>query len=106
MEVRSHSAVQALGRKVLAPMLIASLAVGSMSMMAIAQDATPEASPTAGPTTHPAHVHTGTCDEVGEVVAPLEDLAGPVGESAGHADAMVAETSNGASSPAAEGAEA
>jgi hypothetical protein len=93
MEVRSHSALQALGRKVIAPVLIASLAVSSMAMIAIAQDATPEASPVAGPTTRPAHVHTGTCDEVGEVVAPLEDLVAPVGDAAGHLDAVVAETS-------------
>ncbi len=27
----------------------------------------------------PAHIHTGTCDEVGEVVAPLTDLTGATG---------------------------
>lgn len=93
MEFRSHSAVQTLGRKVLAPMLIAGLAVGSLSMVASAQDATPEASPVAGLDSHPAHVHTGTCDEVGEVIAPLENLTAPEGEATGHMDAVVAETS-------------
>lgn len=92
MEVRSFSVLPTLGRKVLAPMLIASLAVGGMSMIVVAQDATPEAEPAAA-LTRPAHVHTGTCAEVGEVIAPLEDLVAPAGEAAGHADAVVAETS-------------
>jgi hypothetical protein len=42
-----------------------------------AQDATPgaaEVSPA-----RPAHIHTGTCDEIGEVVAPLTDLTGATG---------------------------
>jgi hypothetical protein len=42
-----------------------------------AQDATPEAAETMAP--RPAHIHTGTCDEVGEVVAPLTDLTGATG---------------------------
>jgi hypothetical protein len=42
-----------------------------------AQDATPEAEDILSP--RPAHIHTGTCDEVGEVVAPLTDLAGAIG---------------------------
>src|SRR5829696_1054995 len=39
-----------------------------------AQDATPEA--TEATTPRPAHIHTGTCDEIGEVVAPLTNLTG------------------------------
>jgi hypothetical protein len=42
-----------------------------------AQDATPEAAETAA--ARPAHIHTGTCDEVGEIVAPLTDLTGATG---------------------------
>src|ERR671920_1430648 len=41
-----------------------------------AQDATPQAE-TMAP--RPAHIHTGTCDEIGEVVAPLTDLTGATG---------------------------
>jgi hypothetical protein len=41
-----------------------------------AQDATPQAE-TMVP--RPAHIHTGTCDEVGEVVGPLTDLTGATG---------------------------
>ena len=39
-----------------------------------AQDATPQAAEPVVP--RPAHIHTGTCNEVGEVVAPLTDLTG------------------------------
>jgi hypothetical protein len=42
-----------------------------------AQDATPEATDLFAP--RPAHIHTGNCDEVGEVVAPLTDLTGASG---------------------------
>jgi hypothetical protein len=42
-----------------------------------AQDATPEA--TEATTPRPAHIHTGTCDEIGEVVAPLTNLTGATG---------------------------
>ncbi len=37
-----------------------------------AQDATPA---TGGGLAHPAHIHTGTCDELGDVVLPLTDIA-------------------------------
>jgi hypothetical protein len=33
--------------------------------------------------THPVHVHSGTCDELGDVVFPLVDLAVPGGEFTG-----------------------
>jgi len=56
-----------------------------------AQDATPEAE-RMGP--RPAHVHTGTCNEVGEVVAPLTDLTGATGgERVGQRRAIPAESS-------------
>ncbi len=45
-----------------------------------AQDATPGAL-TMAP--RPAHIHTGTCNEVGEVVAPLTDLTGGTGDRVG-----------------------
>lgn len=46
----------------------------------LAQDATPEAGEAAG---IPNHIHSGTCAELGDVVAPLSDLV-----FAGEADAM------------------
>jgi len=42
-----------------------------------AQDATPRAAEAVVP--RPAHIHTGTCREIGEVVAPLTDLTGATG---------------------------
>jgi len=42
-----------------------------------AQDATPQAVEAMVP--RPAHIHTGTCKEIGEVVAPLTDLTGATG---------------------------
>ena len=38
-----------------------------------AQDATPESGTGAG---HPAHVHAGTCESLGDVVYPLNDVTG------------------------------
>ena len=42
-----------------------------------AQDATPEATAVSAP--RPAHIHTGNCNEIGEVVAPLTELTGAAG---------------------------
>ncbi len=42
-----------------------------------AQDASPEATDLFAP--RPAHIHTGNCDELGEVVAPLTELTGASG---------------------------
>jgi hypothetical protein len=50
----------------------------------VAQDATPVAqlvSPA-----RPAHIHSGNCVELGDVVVPLTDLTQPVGDSVGQAD--------------------
>jgi hypothetical protein len=57
-----------------------------------AQDATPEAAEPLTP--RPAHIHVGTCNEVGEVVAPLTDLTSATGDRVGQARrAIVAESS-------------
>jgi hypothetical protein len=45
-----------------------------------AQDATPAV---AGTAAHPVHIHTGNCEELGEVVAPLTDLTTPEGDRVG-----------------------
>jgi hypothetical protein len=34
---------------------------------------------------HPAHIHSGTCDQLGDVVYPLADVAHPTGEKMGAA---------------------
>jgi hypothetical protein len=51
---------------------------------AFAQDATPVSQEVAP--ARPAHIHTGDCVELGDVVVPLTDLTAPVGEGAGQAD--------------------
>ena len=43
--------------------------------MSIAQDATPAMMQ--GTHQHPAHIHTGTCETLGDVVYPLNDLTAP-----------------------------
>ena len=57
-----------------------------------AQDATPEVADLLAP--RPAHIHTGTCNEVGEVVVPLTDLTGATGgDRVGQRRAIPAESS-------------
>ncbi|MDQ2654213.1 MAG: hypothetical protein M3Z20_14365 [Chloroflexota bacterium] len=58
--------------------LLLTSAVGGLNVSA--QDATPAA---AGMTAHPLHIHSGNCDELGEVVAPLTDLTAPEGDRVG-----------------------
>jgi hypothetical protein len=58
--------------------LLLTSAVGGLTVSA--QDATP---PAAGVAAHPVHIHSGNCDELGEVVAPLSDLVAPEGDRVG-----------------------
>ncbi len=58
--------------------LLLTSAIGGLT--ANAQDATPAAG---GMAPHPVHIHTGNCDELGEVVVPLTDLVEPEGERVG-----------------------
>ena len=58
--------------------LLLSSAVSGLTVSA--QDATPAA---AGAAAHPVHIHSGNCDELGEVVAPLTDLTMAEGDRAG-----------------------
>jgi hypothetical protein len=52
--------------------------------VAMAQEATPVSQ--AGALARPAHIHSGDCVELGDVVFPLTDLTAPVGEGVGQAD--------------------
>jgi hypothetical protein len=42
---------------------------------------------------HPAHIHSGTCDQLGDVVVPLTDVASPAGEQVGAESAHAVKTS-------------
>jgi hypothetical protein len=79
---RSH-----LGRSV----RLASLMVSSLLLLLVpavaAQDAASEA--------HPAHIHSGTCDQLGDVVHPLADVAVPSGEEMGAAGGHAVKISEG-----------
>jgi len=57
--------------------------------------ATPADGAQAGDGPHPAHIHLGTCDELGEVVLPLENVVDPSagGERSGPASAHAVKTS-------------
>lgn len=58
-------------------------------------EATPVGEATEGDGPHPAHIHTGTCDELGDVVIPLESVADPAveGEQTGPDSAHAVKTS-------------
>lgn len=66
----------------LAAVVTLTFLAGSAAVV-VAQDATPEATPVATPVAtavHPAHIHAGSCDSLGEVVFPLADLAMPAAD--------------------------
>jgi hypothetical protein len=54
------------------------------------------ATPTAGGTelSRPAHIHTGDCVNLGEVVAPLTNLTEPTGNAVGQSDKAIAAESS------------
>ena len=100
-----NSVLRALGRSprlgvVIALAALALLVPGGLARTPAGQ-ATPvgEATPVGGAGTgdgpHPAHIHTGTCDELGDVVLPLEELEDPAddGERSGAATAHAVKTS-------------
>lgn len=71
--------------------LVAAGAVLAMSVPAgLAQDASPAAGATVS---HPAHIHVGTCAELGDVVVPLTNLEAVTGEAVGPDSAHAIEVS-------------
>lgn len=68
--------------------LFTALTVASGSRLATAHDGEEHALP--GP--HPAHIHSGTCEALGDVVYPLTDIASPA-EMTGAASAVPVKTS-------------
>lgn len=82
-------------------MVVMSVVVGARTITA--QDAaTPETGGMTEPMAHPAHIHVGTCDTLGEVVFPLNDVvhesvggtpaASPIAASPVASDAMASPT--------------
>ncbi len=72
--------------------LVAAFAVLALSVPAgLAQ--TPVASPSAGDGPHPAHIHAGSCAELGDVVFPLTSVDVVSGETVGSESAHPVKTS-------------
>jgi len=57
-----------------------------MALLGVSGGLAQEASPP-----RPSHIHSGDCDELGEVIQPLTSLTVPAGETLGNGDAVVAE---------------
>jgi hypothetical protein len=87
-----HAAKLALGRSMHLGVVIAIAALTMFVPVSVAQTPVSEAEAGDGP--HPAHIHTGTCDALGEVVLPLTDVAASEGESEGAATAHAVKTSD------------
>jgi hypothetical protein len=76
-----------LGRSVRLASLAASSLLVLLAPAVGAQDDASEA--------HPAHIHSGTCDQLGDVVHPLADVAAPSGEEMGAAGGHAVKVSEG-----------
>jgi len=86
-----HPAPIALGRS-LRLGIVAAFAILTVSIPAgLAQ--TPVASPAAGDGPHPAHIHSGSCAELGDVVFPLTGVEAVAGEAVGSESAHAVKTS-------------
>ncbi|MBW3631659.1 MAG: hypothetical protein KY456_01390 [Chloroflexi bacterium] len=68
-----HRLSLSLGRSLRLPAVIAVAALTLLAPVSLAQTPVSEAQLGDGP--HPAHIHSGTCETLGDVVVPLTDLA-------------------------------
>ncbi|HEY8446645.1 MAG TPA: hypothetical protein VIL01_06010 [Thermomicrobiales bacterium] len=82
------------GKRLLAPigaaLVLGIVALGGAPGLVAQEDM--QATPEAG-AARPAHIHNGTCEELGDVVQPLTDLTAATGTAEGNADAIPAEYS-------------
>ena len=70
-----HYVPRALGRSSRVAAVIALAALTLVAPGSLAQgEATPVSEAQAGDGPHPAHIHSGTCDSLGDVVVPLSDV--------------------------------
>jgi hypothetical protein len=88
-----HPVALGLGRSSRIAAVIALAALTMLVPAGLAQTPVSEAQLGDGP--HPAHIHTGTCDTLGDVVIPLTDLMAPGagGEQVGPATAHAVKSS-------------
>ena len=84
----SRSRSRSLGRSPRSGAVGAFAALALFGSVGLAQN--PVAGGEDGP--HPAHIHAGTCDELGDVVFPLEDVAIQEGERSGAESALPIKT--------------
>ena len=68
-----HRLPLSLRRSLRLPAVIAVAALTLLAPVSLAQTPVSEVQPGDGP--HPAHIHSGTCETLGDVVLPLTDLA-------------------------------
>jgi hypothetical protein len=87
-----HATSLVLGRSLRLGAVIALAAMTLLVPVSVAQ--TPVAEGEAAEAPHPAHIHSGTCDQLGDVVVPLTDVAVETGESMGAATAHAVKTSH------------
>jgi hypothetical protein len=77
------------GRSLRVAAVLAFAALPVLVSSGLAQEATPADAMQAADGPHPAHIHSGSCAELGDVVVPLNDVAAREGEErgmgAGHA---------------------
>ena len=93
-----NSVPVASGRSLRGGAVIALAALAVLVPAGLAQTPEGQATPLAGAEVddgpHPAHIHTGTCDELGDVVHPLADVVAPTdGEQSGPTTAHAVKTS-------------
>jgi hypothetical protein len=72
--------------------LAAVIAVAALSLVVPAGRAQTPVADT-GAEAHPAHIHSGSCDQLGDVVVPLDDVTAPAGEHVGAESAHAVKTS-------------
>jgi hypothetical protein len=88
-----HRLPLSFGRSLRLPAVIAVTALTLFAPVSLAQ--TPVSEADTAEEAHPAHIHSGTCDTLGDVVVPLSDVADPTAgaERVGPASAHAVKTS-------------
>ena len=72
-----------LSRSIRIAAVIALVTLSMLMSSSLAQEATPIGAAQAGDGPHPAHIHSGSCDQLGDVVVPLTDVASREGDQRG-----------------------